>query len=80
MERVAKAIANADKGDYATEEERYAALARHAVAALKKPFREVDRAIAFGQTRDDGIAMQLGYERGLDAVLFGAEASMAGAL
>lgn len=80
MMRVARAIAEADAATYADEGQRYVALARAAVAALKTPHPEVNRAIGVHQDRDDAIAMQLGYERGLDAVLYGAEASMAGAL
>ncbi len=80
MMRVAKAIAEAEAATYADDGERHLALARAAVAALKTPHPEVNRAIGVHQDRDEAIAMQLGYERGLDAVLYGAEASMAGAL
>lgn len=45
------------------------AKARAAIWALKDPTPETNAAIGKGHPQDYQIAMQLGYERGLDAAL-----------
>lgn len=69
LERVARAIAEADMEDFMEDAEKYIIRARHAVFALKNPTPETNAAICKGQPREFHVPMQLGYERGLDAVL-----------
>ncbi|KQP52976.1 hypothetical protein ASF34_00975 [Methylobacterium sp. Leaf106] len=69
LERVARAIAEAFDEDFSADAERYMIRARHAVYAMKNPLPEVNSAIVRDQPKEYRVVMQLGYERGLDAVL-----------
>ena len=69
IERVARAIADADMEDFTEDAERYLTRARAAIYALKNPTPQINSAICAGKRGNDRTLLQLGYERGLDAAL-----------